>query len=263
MHSTKPTLLATGPARRALATLALTAGDSDEAQDVLLRALLEPPAVRTSWTAWFHGALRLRKLEMRRTEGRRRFRERHVARHESSACMQNDREDHELRQVLELGLAGFDSQTRSILRDHYWRGVSLTAIAQQLGCDLGVVKRRHAGALSQLRAQLGDPSIERRDWAALPWILASFALAAGALGWFAQGPADGTESAPREVAMLTLTPATPYVESVPASLLVPCRPAASTLPSSVPMTPLQPARPVESVQPQDLAWEFAVSIASL
>ncbi|MDF1799067.1 MAG: RNA polymerase sigma factor [Planctomycetota bacterium] len=251
----------------ALAELARGTRPGDCAQDVLLSALVKPPAPRTSLRTWFQGALHLRSLETARSEGSRRTRELRVARPESSH--DQELELAELRELLQTGLAELEPATRAILRAHYWDGMSLTQIADRRGASLGSVKRRHALGLAHLRQRLGDPAIDRRDWATLGWSLAAAAglVLAGALGL--RAASDQAAHAPTSsVAMVALVPsqvvasAEPLLpaHTFPATKLDPSQPIPGKSqvtqvergagPESVPMQRLTPALPLQPTRPE-------------
>ncbi len=215
-------------ARQAVAELADLAEAGDATQDVLLSALTQAPRIRSSWGAWFRGATYRRGLKVLRSESNRRMRERQAARKEGCSDWEAELESTELALVLKSGLAGLDPDTRSLLIEHYWHGSSLTTIADRLGCDLGVVKRRHTQALQLLRQRIGDPSIERRDWSVLPWLAAGLVLATGALlANVGSGQAESSvRSGVEPVAMVDLIPIQPALEplresSIPAAKLTP------------------------------------------
>lgn len=266
MLGTTTSAAATSIGHHALAELARGTRPDDCAQDVLLSALVKPPAPHTSLGAWFQGALHLRSLQTARTEGSRRSRELRVARPESTPDAARELELTEQRELLQAGLDELDPTTRSILRAHYWEGMTLTAIADRRGTSLGSVKRRHAAGLAHLRLTLGDPTIDRRDWASLAWALAAAAglVLAGALGVLAtsdQLAAPG-DSQPGTVAMMTLAPSqlvasaelAPQASSVPALALGPSLSTAEftgqrgSTTESVPMQQVVPAMRIEPAE---------------
>jgi len=254
------------PAFHELIKLAERAPSGDEAHDVLVAALVRPPGVRVSWGAWFHGALVRRALQVGRSESHRRARERVAARPDRALDVSSQVERAEARSVLMGGLAELQPEARELMRLHYWEGLTLTMIASRRGCDLGVVKRQHACALATLRASIGDPELERRDWAALPWLLAGgLGLAASLVLMVRPAPAPVAPGAPVQVAMMTLAPASPVLEGLPALPLIPIERALEVFPTdtySVPMTPLTPASQVEPVLPA-MDWDAATSLAAL
>lgn len=268
----------------ALADLARQNRPDDDAQDVLLSALLRPPVTHTSLGAWFQGALHRRGLQTARAEGSRRARERRASRPEGT--WDETLERNEKRDVLAAGLALLEPESRRILRARYWDGLSLTAIADRRGCSLGSVKRRHAAALESLRANLGDPSIQRRDWAGLVWLLGGLTALALACGLSVAALGRGSEPIPASevgapsttVAMMELVPAVRVAsfgvsarqDSIPAVRLLPSEPIPPALPAthaleSVPMRRLIPATPTEpaKIRPFELPFDATTSIAML
>lgn len=201
-----------------IAQLAAIAPADDHSQEVFLAALHTLPAPHASLAQWFQGARHKRALQTARSEGARRTREHRAARSEPTWDGRGALEEAEVARVVTAGLQALTAEERAILEAHYWEGMTLAAIAARTGRSHGAIKRRHAHALAELRLQLGDPSIDRRDWALGVWALgvwSSGAAAAACLlvgGFLGLHTGAAFDSAPAQVetttvAALTLSPA--------------------------------------------------------
>ncbi len=128
----------------------------DLAQDATLAALESAPANATSLRGWLARVVRNRAINLGLAEERRRAREQ-AAVHPASPRSPDELEAHfqVQRRVMEA-VDRLEEPYRTAILLRYYRDLTPTAIAEQLGVPVATVKSRLARALAQLREQLDD-----------------------------------------------------------------------------------------------------------
>ena len=137
----------------------------DVVQEAWLAALARPPADRRNLRGWLARVLRNAALQIDRHEGRRRERERRVARRESSAVGSSVDERVELHRSLVDAVRSLGEPYRTTILLRYFEGLDAEEIAAREGIQGTLVRTRLARGLEKLRARLdGEHDGDRRAW---------------------------------------------------------------------------------------------------
>jgi RNA polymerase sigma factor (sigma-70 family) len=140
----------------------------DLAQDATLAALEHAPANATSLRAWLARVVRNRAINLGQAEERRQAREQ-GAMHPAPLRSPDELEaQFQVQRRVMAAVDRLDEPYRTAILLRYYRDLTPTAIAEQLGVPLATVKSRLARALARLREQLDDTQPEGgRAWVAV------------------------------------------------------------------------------------------------
>ncbi|QDV08174.1 ECF RNA polymerase sigma factor SigK [Planctomycetes bacterium Poly30] len=135
----------------------------DAMQEVWIRALSSAPKEPRALGAWLRAVARNVVLNRQRSGSRRRFRERQVARAEALPSSADLAERSEVqRRVLEI-LESLAEPHRTLLRDHYFGGLSIPEIAARSGASVHTLKDRLQRARAVMRRALERAGYADRD----------------------------------------------------------------------------------------------------
>lgn len=156
----------------------------DALQDVWMRALQGGPREPEAIAGWLRAIARRVVLNHHRGSARRRFRERRAARSEALPSSYDLAERVELQRRVLDALAALDEPHRTLLRDHYFGGVTIRELAQRTGANVHTTKDRVERARAAMRRALARAGLDEREdsrWALVlaPWQKSARLLLAG------------------------------------------------------------------------------------
>lgn len=179
----------------------------DVVQDSLIAALTQPPRSREALRSWLAQVVTRRASNRKRTEARRRRREREVAHAESLPSSHEVSESlHAQRRVL-AALDALSEPYRTTIYLRWYEGLPPREIAERMNVPVETVRSRVQRGLARLRGDLDQEFGAREHWAllllpltqreggglsALPWIalVSGIIGVCGALAWHLQAPAN-------------------------------------------------------------------------
>jgi RNA polymerase sigma factor (sigma-70 family) len=128
----------------------------DLAQDATLAALENAPSNASSLRGWLARVMRNRAINLGQSEERRRAREQAAVHREPSRSPDELEAHFQVQRRVMEAVDRLDEPYRTAILLRYYRDLTPTAIAAQLGVPVATVKSRLARALAQLREQLDD-----------------------------------------------------------------------------------------------------------